>query len=442
MPSSGKKNSSRWFPFGVEYNSNLMTVTLKRLPLHDLHVKAKAHLGAFGEWEVPLYFTSILEEHEAVRTRAGLFDISHMGEFFITGRDAKAFLDFLLPRRMNRLKDGKALYSPLLNENGGIVDDLIVYQLGPEKFLLIVNAGNIEKDFQWILHRAPASVTVENASEAKSLFALQGPRSLEVLQTLFHCDFQSIGYYHFLNLATEWGELFISRTGYTGEDGFEIMANANDAVRLWQAILDAGKPWNLKPIGFGARDTLRLEAGMLLYGQDMDDTTSAVEAGLSWAVDFEKTHFIGRDRNLLERDKGATRRLVGFEMLERGIPRHGFGIEKKGRALGQVTSGGFAPTLKKSIGLGYVPPEEAKIGNKFEITIRNQKVTAKVVPLPFYKRKAVIARRPEGPVPRPSLRAPKGRSNLTGSGQAPQSQESRSPRPPSSASGRTSAGSR
>lgn len=370
-----------------------MTATLKRLPLHDLHVKAKAHVGAFGDWEVPLYFTSILEEHEAVRTQAGLFDISHMGEFFVTGRDARRFLDFLLPRRMDRLKDGKALYAPLLNETGGIVDDLIVYQLGPEKFLLIVNAANIEKDFQWILHRTPASVEMENASDRKSLFALQGPKSVEILGTLFHCDFQSIGYYHFLNLRTKWGELFISRTGYTGEDGFEIMAEVSEASSLWQAIMETGERAGLKPIGFGARDTLRLEAGMLLYGQDMDDTTSPVEAGLEWAVDFDKTSFVGRDRNVREKENGAVRRLVGFEMSERGIPRHGFAIEKRGTLLGQVTSGSFSPTLKKSIGLGYVPVAESKIGNEFEIVIRNQKVKAKVVSFPFYKRSSKIQAR-------------------------------------------------
>ena len=363
---------------------------LKRLPLHDFYVKAKAHLGAFGEWEVPLYFTSILEEHEAVRTRAGLFDISHMGEFFVTGRDARGFLDFLLPRKMTRLKEGKALYAPLLNETGGIVDDLIVYQLGAEKFLLIVNAANIEKDFEWILHRTPASVKIENASERKSLFALQGPRSIEILQTLFRCDFQSMGYYHFLNLRTKWGELLISRTGYTGEDGFEIMAEMGEAPSLAPVILEAGRPWNLVPVGFGARDTLRLEAGMLLYGQDMDDTTSAVEAGLGWAVDFDKTSFVGRDRNVREKETGVSRRLVGFEMLERGIPRHGFAIEKKGQALGQVTSGGFSPTLKKSIGLGYVPVAESKVGAEFEIGIRNQKLGAQVVSLPFYKRSSKI----------------------------------------------------
>lgn len=395
---------------------------MKHLPLHKLHVQAQGHLGPFGGWEVPLYFTSILEEHEAVRTRAGLFDISHMGEFFVTGRDAKKFLDFLLPRKMTRLQDGKALYAPLLNETGGIVDDLIVYQLSAENFLLIVNAANIEKDFQWIGRRTPASVEIENASDRKSLFALQGPRSVEILQTLFHCDFQSLGYYHFLNLRTKWGELFISRTGYTGEEGFEIMAEVNEAASLWQAIMETGERAGLKPIGFGARDTLRLEAGMLLYGQDMDDTTSTVEAGLEWAVDFDKTSFVGRDRNVREKENGAVRRLVGFEMLERGIPRHGFAIEKKGQALGQVTSGGFAPTLKKSIGLGYVPPAESKIGNEFEITIRNQKVKAEVVTLPFYKRS--------------SLRVPPP------SGGTKQSQETRSPRPPSSAGGRASADSR
>ena len=365
-----------------------MTATMKRLALHDLHLKAHAHLGAFGEWEVPLYFSTILEEHEAVRMRAGLFDISHMGEFFISGKGAEGFLDNLLPRRMDRLRDGKALYAPMLNEEGGIVDDLIVYQLDPEKLLLIVNAANVDKDFHWIqAHLPSAGVELKDASEGRSLFALQGPWSLEIGRALFHCDFQSLRYYHFLHLASEWGLLLISRTGYTGEDGFEIMADISQAAPLWQALLEMGKRWGLAPIGFGARDTLRLEAGMLLYGQDMDDTTSAVGAGLGWAVDFDKTNFIGRDRNAHEKEKGAVRRLVGFEMIDRGIPRHGSKIEKGGRALGPVTSGSFAPTLQKNIGLGYVPVQESKIGNELEIVIRNQKVKARVVPLPFYKRR-------------------------------------------------------
>lgn len=363
-----------------------MTATLKRLPLHEIHVQAKARLGAFGEWEVPLYFTSILEEHEAVRTRAGLFDISHMGEFFVSGKAAEEFLDSLLPRKMNRLTDGKALYAPALNEGGGIVDDLIVYQLSPEKFLLIVNAANIEKDFEWIHRRLRAGVQLEDVSERKFLFALQGPKALEITEAVFRCDFRSLGYYHFLSLKAKWGELLVSRTGYTGEDGFEIMGEMPEAASLWRAVMEAGKTRQLAPVGFGARDTLRLEAGMLLYGQDMDDTTSAVEAGLEWAVDFDKPDFIGRERNVSEKEKRSARKLVGFEMLERGIPRHGFPVEKDGRLLGSVTSGSFAPTLEKNIGLAYVPSEESKIGNEIEIVIRSQKVKARIVKLPFYKR--------------------------------------------------------
>jgi aminomethyltransferase len=311
-----------------------------------------------------------------------------MGEIFVSGTGSQGFLDDLLPRKVERLWDGKALYAPMLNDQGGIVDDLIVYQLNSEKFLLIVNAGNIEKDFGWIQKHAPTGVSLDNASEHKSLFALQGPRAVPIAEAVFDCDFCSLGYYHFLQPKSKWGEVWISRTGYTGEDGFEIMAEASEAASLWKRLREAGRPWDLKPVGFGARDTLRLESGMLLYGQDMDDTTSAVEAGLGWAVDFDKERFVGRDRNLREKEKGASRRLVGFEMIERGIPRHGFIIEKEGRSLGQVTSGSFAPTLKKNIGLGYVSAEASKTGGELDIVIRNQKVKAKIVPLPFYKRKS------------------------------------------------------
>lgn len=363
-----------------------MTTAVKRLPLHEFHLTANGHFGAFGEWEVPLYFSSILEEHEAVRTRAGLFDISHMGEFYVSGPGSRTLLDSLLPRKMDRMKDGKALYSLLLNEQGGVVDDLIVYQITPENYLLIVNAANIEKDFLWIQAHLSKEVVFENVSDQKSLFALQGPKALEIAQTLFRCDFHKVGYYHFLTLNTEWGPLFISRTGYTGEDGLEMMADVTEAAALWQALFEAGKKWQLKPIGFGARDTLRLEAGMPLYGQDMDDATSPLEAGLGWTVDFDKKKFIGSERSFHEKEKGISRRLVGFEMKERGIPRHGFTIEKKDRMLGRVTSGSFAPTLKKNIGLGYVPIEESSVGNVFEIAIRAQKVQAEVVPVPFYQR--------------------------------------------------------
>ena len=364
-----------------------MATTLKRLAAHELHIEAKAHLGAFGEWEVPLYFSSILEEHEAVRTRAGLFDISHMGEFFISGRNAACFLDTLLPRRIARLADGRALYAPMLNAEGGIVDDLIVYQKSPERFLLIVNASNIDKDFKWIESFPPSGVELEDASERKCLFALQGPRSAAIARSLFGCDFVSLGYYRFLSLKTKWGDVVVSRTGYTGEDGFELMAEMSEAVPLWKSIREAGRPAGLLPIGFGARDTLRLEAGMLLYGQDMDDSTTAIEAGLDWALDLEKPEFVGKARNAEEKRIGPSRRLVGFEMKGRGIPRHGYDVRKNGRGVGRVTSGSFGPTLKKNIGLAYVPYSETQSGGTIEIGVRGEGVPAKIVDLPFYRRK-------------------------------------------------------
>lgn len=367
-----------------------MAGTLKRLPLHERHVRAGAHLGAFGDWEVPLYFTSILEEHESVRSRAGLFDISHMGEFMLRGDGARTFLDELLPRKMSRLQNGKALYAPLLNEKGGVVDDLIVYQLGAEEFLIIVNAADIEKDYKWIRRRLTRGVELEDVSEAKCLFALQGPLSEKIIQTVFGSDSGKLLYYRFLFSQSKWGEVLISRTGYTGEDGFEIMADFAKAEPIWKALFEAGKGARLEPVGFGARDTLRLEAGMLLYGQDMDDSTSAVEAGLEWAVDFDKPSFVGRERNSREKNQGAARRLAGFEMMDRGIPRHGFAIRKQGRELGQVTSGSFAPTLQKNIGLGYMPAEESQIGNEIEIVIRAQALRARITRLPFYKRLARV----------------------------------------------------
>ena len=364
-----------------------MTALAKKLFIHELHVEAEAHLGQFGDWEVPLYFSTILEEHEAVRTKAGLFDISHMGEFFVTGRQAKGFLDFVLPRNLERLKDGKALYSPMLNEKGGIVDDLIVYQIHEAKFLLIVNAGNVDKDFDWLRSELPAGIELTNRTDELFLFALQGPRALGIAKRLFDCDFSSLGYYHFLSRKTAWGELFISRTGYTGEDGLEIMGEARQASEVWRALMKAGTPEGLRPAGFGARDTLRLEAAMLLYGQDLDDTTSPVEAGISWAVDLDKENFIGQERLQREKEEGTSRKLAGFEMTERGIPRHGFEVRKGDRALGVVASGGPAPTLKKNIGLAYVPAAEAGLGNELEIIIRERPVRARIVKTPFYKRK-------------------------------------------------------
>lgn len=352
----------------------------RELPLHKKHVQLGAKFGVFGSWEVPLYYSSILEEHEAVRIRAGLFDISHMGEFFLEGAHAGAFLEELFPRDVVGLKEGRAIYGPLLNEKGGIVDDVIIYKLNPESFLLIVNATNIEKDQAWIRSRLPSGVEFHNASEQKGLLALQGPASAGLVGRLFGEDFSGLKYYQF----RKWGSGIIARTGYTGEIGFEIMVDRDDLYEVWGTIFAGGKRDGLAVVGFGARDTLRLEAGMLLYGHDMTSETTPLEAGIDWAVDFNKERFMGREALLRQKAEGLRRRLVGFEVIERGIPRCDCEIRKSGRAIGKVTSGSFSPTLGKNIGLGYVEIAEAEVGNEVEIVIRERPFKASIVKLPFY----------------------------------------------------------
>ncbi len=360
----------------------LLSNEIRRLPLHEKHAAKGARFGAFGEWEVPLYYTSILEEHQAVRRKAGLFDISHMGEFFVSGRQAEDFLQALLPRDISSIRDGQAKYMPLLNERGGMVDDIVVYRLSRERFLIIVNASNIEKDFSWIKPRVPSGVVFENQSEVKGLLALQGPASSQILKGAFGSDFDRLHYYEF----AEWKSGIISRTGYTGEDGFEIMADKKELQEIWERLFAAGAA-SLLPAGFGARDTLRLEAAMPLYGHDMNDDISPLELGIGWAIDLEKPSFCGRDVLVKESQQGSRRKLVGFEMIDRGIPRQDCLIQKGGREIGKVTSGTFAPTLQKNIGLGYVPAEASSIGNEIEIIVRDKPLKAKIVKRPFYKRR-------------------------------------------------------
>jgi aminomethyltransferase len=365
-----------------------MTMTssssIRRLPFHEKHVQNGAKLGFFGDWEVPLFFSSILEEHEAVRSKAGIFDISHMGKFSFSGKGTIEFLDSLLPRSISKMADGQALYMPLLNEQGGMIDDIIVYRVSSEHILMIVNAGNVEKDFKWISSHVPAEVVFRDHSSELSLIALQGPKSAALLErALGDASFSKLGYYRFLL----WKDGMIARTGYTGEDGFEIMANHTELQKLWDRLFEEGKPEGLAPIGFGARDTLRLEAAMLLYGHDMNDDVNPLEAGISWAIDWNKASFIGRQPLVNQKEKGVTRKLVGFEMIDRGIPRQDYEIWKSGKAIGKVTSGSFAPTLKKNIGLGYVPTAEVLEGNEIEILVRDKTVKARIVKIPFYKRK-------------------------------------------------------
>lgn len=362
----------------------LLSNEIRRLPLHEKHAVKGARFGAFGDWEVPLYYTSILEEHHAVRRQAGLFDISHMGEFFVLGAKAENFLQELLPRNLEAVRDGQAKYMPLLNERGGMVDDIVLYRISKDRFLIIVNAANIEKDFSWIRPRVSAGVLFENQSEEKGLLALQGPESSRILERAFGGHFNRLRYYEF----ALWKSGMISRTGYTGEDGFEIMVDKKDLEEVWDKLFAASKGDSvLVPVGFGARDTLRLEAAMPLYGHDMKDDVSPLELGMGWAVDLNKASFCGRDALLKESRQGSRRKLVGFEMVDRGIPRQDCAIRKGSRELGKVTSGTFAPTLQKNIGLGYVPAEEATVGNEIQIIVRDKPLKAKIVKLPFYKRR-------------------------------------------------------
>jgi len=362
-----------------------------RLPLHEQHARANAKFGEFGEWTVPLYYTSILDEHKKVRTAAGLFDISHMGEFLFEGKMCETFLQKLLCRDVVTMKHGKALYMPLLRETGGIVDDIILYKFNSEKFLMIVNADNAGKDFEWIEQALSNSehrseIRFQNLSESMGLLALQGPMSEKILNKALGQSFSQLRYYHFI----VWNGGIIARTGYTGEDGFEIMVAVDKLESTWRLLMDSGLEFGLVPAGFGARDTLRLEAGMLLYGHDIDDNTSPIEAGIEWAVDFKKPDFIGR-KALVEKKGKYAKSLIGFEMIERGIPRQRCEIYLNDKIEGVVTSGSFSPTLNKNIGLGYLSFVEATPGSEIQIAIRNSRVKAKISKLPFYKREPLSA---------------------------------------------------
>lgn len=356
--------------------------SLKRLPLHSKHLKLNARIGTFGVWEVPLYYSSILEEHRAVRQNAGVFDISHMGEFLVTGKGALDYLNDLLPRDLEGLKPGKAIYAPLINEAAGILDDIIVYKLAQDRFYIIVNADNVERDYQWFYSFLNPNVSLENLTDDYGLFALQGPESEIILQKIVDLPLSGLAYYSFLI----WKEGMVARTGYTGEDGFEIMIPNHELSVFLERLLEAGKDSGLRPAGFGARDTLRLEAGMPLYGHDMDEEKTPLEAGLDWALDLTKVSFMGREALMRRRESGIKEKLIGFRMLDRGIPREGYEIFSQDKKIGQVTSGSFAPTLQENIGMGYVESATANIGRTIKIIIREKPLKAEIVKLPFYKR--------------------------------------------------------
>jgi len=360
-------------------------MTIKRTPLYDVHVQLNAKLAPFAGYEMPIQYTGINLEHEAVRNRAGIFDVSHMGEFIVKGPDAITLVQLVSTNDAGMLYNGKVQYSCMTNEKGGIVDDLLVYRLDEQSFLLVVNASNIQKDWDHISgHAKGMNVELKNISDETALIALQGPKAVHILQVLTDIPLAEMEYYTF---ARGWvggfDNVLVSATGYTGAGGFEIYCKNEQAVSLWQQMMKAGESYGLAPAGLGARDTLRLEKGFCLYGNDINDDTLPLEAGLGWITKFNK-HFVSDDILQKAKQEGLSKRLVGFEVVEKGIARHGYPIaDAENRVIGEVTSGTQSPTLKKSIGMGYVSPAFAKPGSEIFVIVREKPVKAVVCKLPF-----------------------------------------------------------
>jgi aminomethyltransferase len=342
----------------------------------------------FGGWDMPVEYSGLIKEHLAVRTAAGLFDVSHMGQFEVEGEGALAFLQRVTANNVAKLVDGQAQYSALPMPSGCPVDDIIVYRRAADRYLVVVNAANIDRDWAWLLSQSPSRCGVHNLSDQFALLALQGPRAEAILQPLTPIALKHMAFYHFTEGEVHGHPAIVARTGYTGEDGFEIFVAPERSVDLWRRLIDAGTEERLLPAGLGARDTLRLEARMMLYGNDMDETTTLIEAGLGWIVSLDevKGDFNGRAVLAEQKAAGAPRRLVGFEVVGRGIGRHGYPVHLGHEVVGTVTSGSYAPFLQKSIGLCYLPASRAVVGTELDIEIRGKRVPARVVATPFYKR--------------------------------------------------------
>jgi aminomethyltransferase len=354
--------------------------------LHSTHRRMGAKMVNFGGWDMPLEYSGILSEHDAVRTRAGLFDVSHMGEIEIRGDRALDLVQWVTSNDASKLANGQAQYSGLMASGGTFVDDLLAHKIADGRYLLCVNAANQDSDFEHIVAHNRFGAQVENVGDRYSQLAIQGPRALEILKRLTTVALGAIRYYHFTFGKVSGVECLIARTGYTGEDGFEIYFAPPYSEKLWDALLDAGSSERLIPCGLGARNTLRLEAGMCLYGHEIDLQTTPLEAGLGWICKLEKAPFLGSERLIAQKRTGVQRKLVGFEMLDKRIGRDGYPVSIVGQEVGRVTSGGPSPTLKRNIGMAYVPPGNSAVGTPIEIGIRGQGVPARIIPLPFYRR--------------------------------------------------------
>ncbi|MDC1199233.1 glycine cleavage system aminomethyltransferase GcvT [Flavobacteriaceae bacterium] len=360
---------------------------MKDTALSAIHAALGAKMVPFAGYNMPVSYQGINIEHQTVREKVGVFDVSHMGEFFVTGPNALSLIQRVCSNDASKLEDGQAQYSCFPNEDGGVVDDLIVYRIAAEKWLLVVNASNIDKDWAWINSHNTMEASLENSSDHYSLLAIQGPKAIQAMQSLTQENLSAIKFYTFkMNTFAGVENVIISATGYTGSGGFEIYCKNTQVAKIWTKVLEAGADWGIQPIGLAARDTLRLEMGYCLYGNDIDDTTSPLEAGLGWITKFNKD-FINSESLKKQKEIGVSKTLVGFELSQRGIPRQGYAIlDAQGNSIGRVTSGTMSPSMGKGIGLGYVPVALKEVGSQIQIQIRNKIVPAMVVKLPFYKK--------------------------------------------------------
>lgn len=361
---------------------------MKNTALTDKHIALGAKMVPFAGYNMPVQYEGVNAEHETVRKGVGVFDVSHMGEFLVTGEGAQALIQYVTTNDISIMTPGRAQYNCIPNGNGGIVDDLIVYMFEENKYLLVVNASNIEKDWNWIVQHNKFGAELRNLSDEYSLLAIQGPKAVEAMQSLTPIDLSAIKYYHFeVGEFAGLNNVIISATGYTGSGGFEIYCKNDQAELVWDKVFEAGDSFGIKPIGLAARDTLRLEMGFCLYGNDIDDSTSPLEAGLGWITKLNKGEFIDQSRLASQKEEGVKQKLVGFELIDKGIPRHDYPIvDANGNQIGKVTSGTMAPSLKKAIGLGYVETQFAAPDSEIYVEVRNKALKAKVVKVPFYKK--------------------------------------------------------
>lgn len=372
----------------MELNIIKRSDEVKTTPLYEKHLGLKGKIIDFGGWALPVEYSGIISEHEAVRNAAGLFDVSHMGEITVKGEDAEKYLQMVVTNDISVLSDNQIAYTAMCYPDGGIVDDLLVYKYSREDYLLVVNASNADKDYEWLKNHVFGNTYVENASAHYAQLAIQGPEAQTVLQKLVKENLSEIEFYHFKdNIEIDGVKVLVSRTGYTGEDGFELYFASEHGPKIWDLLLESGSDEGLIPAGLGARDTLRFEAALPLYGQEIDKDITPLEAGLGFFVKLAKDDFIGKDVLAAQKADGLKRKVAGFEMVERGIPRSHYEVYADGKKIGYVTTGSYSPTLKKNIGLALIDAEYTKEGTDIEISIRNKNIKAKIIKKPFYTKK-------------------------------------------------------